>query len=401
MPRLNFFSASLTCFAVLTLAEPAPARAVAVLSLASTFVSQRGAAAPSPGSSSDFQPAPGNTSNLGAFDIVFNADSTVSAAALAAMNRAAAQWKTRISDPIQVNINANFTGLGPNILGSTNSVVLAGGYDVVRNAVVADAGNEPSNTVATQIPAAANATFRLPASFSTDGNLDLTKANAKALGFTGLDTAFGASDAQMTFSTNFPFDFDRSNGITLGQYDFESVVAHEIGHALGFISNVDYVDFVLSLDPASRGTMPLKVEPTTLDLFRFDDGGPEDPATLADFATFPRSMIPGNAENTDQITGVIGAAEVPMSTGLTQGDGRQASHWKDGLSLGLMDPTLASGVISQLLDNDFRAIDLIGYEVAAVPEAGAFLLLAVVTLFSGSAGIAARSCIRKRPASRY
>jgi hypothetical protein len=368
----------------------APGRAEAVLSLASAYVSQGGASSSS-GSSSDFQPAPPNTSNLGTFDIVFNADNTVSAAALAAMNRAASEWKARISDPIQVNINANFASLDPGILGSTGSVVLLGGYNTIRNAVVADAADEPTNTVATQIPTAANAVFRLPSGFSTDGNLQLTKANAKALGFTGLDGAFGASDGQMTFSTNFPFDFDRSNGITPGQYDFQSVVAHEIGHALGFISNVDYVDFILSLDPAVRGTHPQQVEPTTLDLFRFDEGGPEDPATLADFATFPRSMIPGNAENTDQITGGIGAAEIPMSTGLTQGDGRQASHWKDGLNLGLMDPTLASGVIGQLLDNDFRAIDLIGYEVAAVPEAGAFLLLAAISIASFAVAISRRA----------
>ena len=61
-----------------------------------------------------------------------------------------------------------------------------------------------------------------------------------------------------------------------------------------------------------------------------------------------------------------------FSTGLTQGDGRQASHWKDdvltGTLLGIMDPTLSYGTTEGISAADLRALDLIGWD--PVPEAG-------------------------------
>jgi hypothetical protein len=66
-----------------------------------------------------------------------------------------------------------------------------------------------------------------------------------------------------------------------------------------------------------------------------------------------------------------------MSTGVDFGDGRQASHWKDSLSLGIMDPTAANGELLVLRPNDMRAMDLIGYEINVVPEPGTALLLFV------------------------
>jgi MYXO-CTERM domain-containing protein len=62
------------------------------------------------------------------------------------------------------------------------------------------------------------------------------------------------------------------------------------------------------------------------------------------------------------------------------GDGDQASHWKDGLSIGLMDPTLNFAELSLITAADVRALDLIGWDVVPEPStyaAGAFALLAV------------------------
>jgi len=68
---------------------------------------------------------------------------------------------------------------------------------------------------------------------------------------------------------------------------------------------------------------------------------------------------------------------VPFSTGVSTGDGRQAAHWKDnnltGILLGIMDPTLASGVAISISANDLRALDLIGWD--PVPEPATFVLL--------------------------
>ena len=75
--------------------------------------------------------------------------------------------------------------------------------------------------------------------------------------------------------------------------------------------------------------------------------------------------------------------EVLFSTGSDFGDGQQASHWKDSLSLGIMDPTAAPGEILNVSLRDLRAFDLIGYEITGVPEASSFVL-AIVALSLGS-----------------
>jgi hypothetical protein len=320
---------------------------------------------------------PRTSQQLGAFSVVINPGPALSAnaAALAAFNRAATRWDNFIADPIVVTIDADLAALGPSILGAAGAVTLIGPYTLVRDALVQDALDEPDDLVATQLPTAANANFFLPTGFDLDGNLQLTKANAKALGFAGLDASFGASDGEITFSSQFPFDFDSTNGVTPGTFDFETVAAHEIGHVLGFVSDVDYVDSALGLNLTADD-----VRPTTLDLFRFGDqlaGG--DPATLAQFSTFTRSLIPGRAEIFDQILpGFGGSLEVLFATGDTQGDGDQASHWKDDLGLGLLDPTLGASVVSPITANDLRALDLIGFEIlVTIPEPGAFALVMV------------------------
>lgn len=313
-----------------------------------------------------------SNNNLGTFDIVIVPSAALSgnAAALAAFNQAAQQWESVIADPITVTINADFSALGPGILGSTGSVLLSGSFNNIRGQMVTDAADESDDGIVASLPTAAQFSAFVPAGFAFDGNVYGTKANLKAMGFAGLDGAFGATDANIAFSTLFSFDFDRSNGITAGQFDFEGVATHEIGHALGFISAVDDVDFVL---PGTTN----QLEPTPLDLFRFRDNTANDPATPAQFTTFPRSMVPGATEMFDQINPGGGAdIEVLFSTGKDFGDGQQASHWKDSLSLGIMDPTAAPGELLVLRLNDIRSMDLIGYEIA-VPEAGSLSLLLV------------------------
>ena len=309
--------------------------------------------------------------NIGTFDIVIVPSPALSAnpGALAAFNRAALLWESVIADPITVTINADFSPLGAGILGSTGSTYLQASYNTIRNAMVTDAANETDDGIVASLPTAAQYTVTVPSGFGLDGNIVATKANLKALGFAGLDAMFGVPDADIAFSTLFGFDTDNSNGITAGQFDFEGVAAHEIGHALGFVSAVDDFDFVL---PGTATDMA----PYPLDLFRFRDGSVNDPTTPAQFTTFARDMVPGSVDIFDQINaGFGGSVEVLMSTGVDFGDGNQASHWKDNSTLGIMDPTASPGELLVLRPNDIRAMDLIGYEIQVVPEASTFSLL--------------------------
>jgi len=293
---------------------------------------------------------------------------TGEAAALAAFNRAASRWETYFSDDITVNIAADLrdsTFFGSsNIIGSASSVLVPQTFDTYRNAMIADSAAEPDDGIVSALPDAAGASFTIPGTASRSGNLLASKANAKALGFTGLDITYGSTDATITFNSDFSFDYDNSDGVGSGLTDFETVAAHEIGHALGFISAVDFLDQNLNLN----------VSPTLLDLFRFEEGTANDPEALAEFTSFNRTLMPGTEANFDELDN-----EWRFSTGAINGDGRQASHWKDnnltGNFIGMMDPTLSPGQRFPIRLADVRALDLIGYNInfTPVPEPGQML----------------------------
>lgn len=393
--RFFLFVAVLLCACLPALAVVLQAPGGSVYQLPSNLTSYD-AVMPADNNSTAITSAGTFRSNLGSFTIVIvpNASLSGNAAALAAFERAAAQWEARISDPITVTINAGLADSSafnnnPNIIGATDSVLLNTGYTNIRNALIADA--QVDDSIVNSLPTTLAAT--LPSGITLHPSIDATKANFKALGFTGLDGMFGVSDGTITFNSDFSFDYDNSvagGGVTAGHMDFETVAAHEIGHLLGFISSVDIVDY--AVDNNLTGALA----PNPLDLFRFaDTNNPAtDPNNAATFSTATRNLVPGGVAITDFGTDTWGiGTEFKMSTGLTQGDGRQASHWKDDALtgqpyIGTMDPTLSYGQIEYITEADFRALDLIGWDIAPLPEPSTYAL--------GLTGLAALCWVRRK-----
>ncbi|HUW57590.1 MAG TPA: NF038122 family metalloprotease [Planctomycetota bacterium] len=320
--------------------------------------------------------------NNTSFNLSYGPGLSGNADAQAAFTRAAQQWADRLADPVTVNLIVDYQSLGAGILGQSGSAYYYGSYNAVRDLVAGggEAGDTREAALLPNLPTASEFSAWLPSGYELDGNMILTSANYKALGGTHTD-----NDGSITFSSNYSWDFDRSDGITPGSFDFEGIAVHEMGHNLGFVSEVDYVDW----DMERPGPAADDVEPRPLDLFRFRT---IDLGAGFNFDNTARNLAPDGSHSFYYLTGPSGDNSVLMSTGAYNGDGYQASHWKDDLGLGIMDPTASSGELLVIRENDMIALDLIGWDVVPIPEPTTLSFL----VLGACAALAARRRRRRR-----
>ena len=309
---------------------------------------------------------------------------------------AAAYWSSVLSGSnVTMNLTIGFGSLGPNILaqaGSTKTLLSMNQFYTAANSAAnktsaldnAAYSNLPTLGTSSSITGAGAVTVKkngflngvngsggysdTTTRIDNDGSVDnstvaITKASAKALGITtdvnGAAVNYASSDANITFSSDFAWDFNPTDGITSTAFDFIGVAIHEIGHALGFVSGVDTYDIVTSPGNVAAGVALQSVEgfvvASQLDLFRYSANGVLDWTTQSD----PYFSIDKGA------TQLFGDSR--FSTGQFNGDGRQASHWKDSLSgmpqLGVLDPTSARGQMQEITALDLAAMDVIGWNL--------------------------------------
>lgn len=286
-------------------------------------------------------------------------------------------WEGLLTDPVTVTINVNYTSLGAGILGSASSTQNTVTYSAFKAALTLDNSSADDALAVANLQAGSATTLYINRTSNnpngsgsaipyvdSDGDpnnttIRLTLANERALGLYA--ASGGATDASITFSSNFSWDFDPSNGITAGTYDFVGVAAHEIGHSLGFISGVDVLDIN---SPPVNGPFAdnLFTFVSPLDMFRYSA------------ASVANNALDWTADSRVKYFSLdAGATSLgTFSTGVNFGDGRQASHWKDSLGLGVMDPTAATGELLAISALDLRAFDAIGWNLnsntLAVPE---------------------------------
>lgn len=303
---------------------------------------------------------------------------------------AASYWASVLTDNITVNLNIGFSTLGTGILGSTGStrslLFMSQGYA----ALAADATSTLDFQSVANLEALTPNAYGGGVSFLANGlrrnaqnqvvgytdtatridndgsinnsTLAITKASAKALSLTvdanGNAIDYGSSDGSITFSDAFNFDFDPTDGIDSNAFDFIGVAIHEIGHALGFVSGVDTYDLYTAPGTSNNraGGLESLVVSSQLDLFRYGSDGQLNWSTQGT----PYFSVDGGA------TQLFGDSR--FSTGRYNGDGRQASHFKDSASgvpqLGVMDPTSGYGQMQEITGLDLAAFDVIGYQIS-------------------------------------
>jgi hypothetical protein len=283
---------------------------------------------------------------------------------------AAKYWESVLTNDAVVNFEVGFSDLGPDILGGTNSTLFT--YVPINTyySLLAGSGNSALDTTAAAhyAPTDANGSVSVtvpdyqftatktgittgsgtrtaPTGKAISDSIAISSANVKALtgGFEDV------IDGHIEFSSTFNFDFNPSDGVAAGAYDFIGVAVHEMGHALGFLSGAEDFDY-----SAGGGAFPVDSYwwGYAADLFRYTGDGElnwafDQPAYFS---------IDG---------GATALYDSYFSTGSNYGDGWQASHWKapGGCTdfIGIMNPYICSALVDKTTASDLALLDAIGW----------------------------------------
>jgi hypothetical protein len=258
----------------------------------------------------------------------FSYDTSVTSAPVgftAALDKAKSFFQATFLDPVTVNIAVGYgevagQSLVAGALGESETFLGNSSYSQIKTALTSDA------KAATDLSVVAS----LPANDPTGGNYLLPTAEAKALGLyngTGLDGAIGFD------ATSGIFDYDNSNGVSSGQYDFYGVIAHEVTEVMGRELLVG----------ESIGSTPNCYDP--MDLLHFSSPG-------------VRSFTGTQAGYLSPDNGATNLVNLNTNPAGDFGD------WAASAGADCMLAFAVSGAVLPVTANDIKVMDAIGWDVA-------------------------------------
>jgi hypothetical protein len=240
-------------------------------------------------------------------------------------------YGTQFTDNITFNLHVGYgevhgSPLGSGALGQSLYFLNQYSYSQIRNALLADAKSVDDST----------GLGNVPASDPIGGTHQywVAQVQAKALGLLSDATVI---DQYVGFSNTFGFDYDRSNGITAGQYDFYGTVAHEVAEVMG-------KNLVVG---GTIGSTTNSYVPS--DLFHYSSSG------MRDFSgtTTGYFSIDGGTTNLNN-----------FNTNPSGDFGDWASSAGNDSWRAFSD----SGVINAVTETDLRFLDVIGFDLAGAPS---------------------------------
>jgi hypothetical protein len=252
----------------------------------------------------------------------FNSDFGSNAAdAQAAWVAAANIFTTNFSDNIHINITVDAVA-DRSVFAQSQVNLLAFQYSDMRNALITD---QKSANDRTAVGSAGSITAANPNGTS---QWVLTTAQAKAIGMRADDAS---NDGKTTFGAGYSFTFS-SDTIAGSTYDFKAAAAHEIAEVMGRVGG--NVRFGQSL----------------LDAYAYTDAGLRD--------------MPGGTNNYFSINGGTTLIKL-FNNPVNGGDPRD---WGAGGGNDAFNAFSSSGVTNPVSAVDLQLMDVLGYDLAAVPE---------------------------------
>ncbi len=267
---------------------------------------------------------------LSGLNIVFVCDGTVPSAAVTALEVAATYIEGLFTDPVTVTIPIDFATLGSGILGGTSVYYTSTppSWETTRDGLIA--GMDADDYIQAYVPSGSTIPVRYDGSSSTVTDEDQCYFAWADYG-AAIGTISGYS-AEITFSDQISWDYDPADGVPGDRMCFQSVVIHEVGHALGFVSRAE-------------SWYEPNEDIECMDIYRFqrtDGTGDYNPDDVSEFQVRPR-LVDYNNPNDDHNSNLFTSTGTDLEYRMSDGTPYQASHFRQTSVAAIMQPAIGYG----------------------------------------------------------